>query len=116
MHLNDEVNWYIKELSKSPQHFKLLDMSLGRILKHATSRAEDWRMICTDAQANTISDWIEQSLHLDASWLNHLDPSGRPIALTRMKTVEQLEKMASKGLMKLQPRAENMQNPSFCFM
>jgi len=98
MHMNEEVNWYLEELSTSPAHLKLLDMSLGRLLRQAAANAKDWRMLCTDAQANLISDWLDYSLHEGASWLSNVDEFGKPTKLTKFRTVEQLEKEALSAL------------------
>jgi len=97
---NDEVNWYLKDLSKSPSHLKLLESSLGRLLKQASTRAEDWRMLCTDNQAVLISEWLSVSLETNASWLKSLDDNGRIRKLAKFKTVEQMEREASKFLYK----------------
>lgn len=101
MYDNDEVNWYLKDLSKSPTHLKLLESSLGRLLKQAAARAEDWRMLCTDNQAMLISEWLSHSLETDASWLKSLDDNGRIRKLAKFKTVEQIEREASKFLCKM---------------
>lgn len=100
MHYNDEVNWYLKDLSKSPSHLKLLEASLGRLLKQAATRAEDWRMLCTDNQAIIISEWLSNALETNASWLKSLDDNGRIRKLVKFKTVEQMEREASKLLYK----------------
>jgi hypothetical protein len=100
MHDNDEVNWYLKDLSKSPAHLKLLESSLGRLLKQAAARAEDWRMLCTDNQATLISEWLSHSLEADASWLKNLDDNGRIRKLVKDKSVDNLEKEALKILEK----------------
>lgn len=118
MHYNDEVNWYLTDLSKSPAHLKLLESSLGRLLKQAATRAEDWRMLCTDNQAVMISEWLSLALETNASWLKSLDDNGRIRKLLKFKTVEQMEREASKFLYKttgngLVPSQDHMAAPFF---
>lgn len=105
MYSNDEVNWFLEELSTSPAQLKLLDLSLGRLLKKAAANAEDWRMLCTNDQANLISEWLTQSIQDDAAWLKSLDDFGRPRKLMKFTTVAQIEKEAAKALQKVARRA-----------
>ncbi|WP_315921848.1 hypothetical protein [Mesorhizobium sp. SP-1A] len=100
MYSNDEVNWFLEELSTSPAQLRLLDLSLGRLLKKAAADAEDWRMLCTDDQARQISEWLTKSIHDDAAWLKSLDDFGRPRKLMKFTTVAQIEKEAAKTLQK----------------
>lgn len=118
MYDNDEVNWYLKDLSKSPAHLKLLEASLGRLLKQAATRAEDWRMLCTDNQAIIISEWLSNALEANASWLKSIDDNGRIRKLLKFKTVEQMEREANKFLYKtngngLVPSQDHMAAPFF---
>lgn len=62
MYANDEVNFYLHGLATSPTQHKLLEVSLGRLLKQAAASAEDWRMLCTDVQASKISKWLAYSI------------------------------------------------------
>ena len=109
MYSNDEVNFYLKELSTSPAQHKLLELSLGRLLKQAAASAEDWRMLCTDVQASKISEWLTWSVENNADWLDKLDDYGRVRKLIKFTTVEQIEREASKTLLRQKRHSKGAQ-------
>lgn len=97
MYSDKEIVAYLKTLSVSHDHYKLLDCSLGRLLRKAAEQAEDWRMMITDEQSNVINQWLISCLNKNVSWLRHVDKSNRPMKLLKFTTIENLLNVACKN-------------------
>lgn len=69
---------FLKPYSKGNQTaLELLATSLGRVLNRAAKRGENWRALCTNAQATHIADWLIADIGREASWIGNVDALGR---------------------------------------
>lgn len=74
---NNASDWLVKEWGNTEFHKFIPDDDLSQNIYH-------------------IRDWISSSLNNEESWLNNVDPKGRPLKLLKIGSVEQALKEANK--------------------
>lgn len=100
-----EIIEFLKPFSKDDQRvLELLAMSLGRVLNRAAKAGDDWRFLCSAAQARHIADWIVVDVKADAEWLQNTDDLGRAKKLLKFANVSQITQEADKAMLKANQR------------
>lgn len=66
----------------------LLDICVGRILKKAAKRGNDWTAQYKPESVDHIVEWLTMSCAEDAHWLDNTNPDGKPKKLLKFSTVQ----------------------------